>query len=344
MIAMDASKPLREKTVRVGPMVNLPALVRAQGCDPELLFNSAGFQLEDFRDPDHRIDYLRGSRLITDCVTATRCEHLGILLGQLAEPSHLGMPGFLVHSAPSVEAALRALVETLDLHDEGGTASLDVGPEFSSFGYAVHLDGVEAIDVISDLAAVMMCKIMLFLCGPEWVPLTVRLERRKPTDSNPYRRFFRSPLYFDATENELTFGNHCLSRKPPASDELLFRHLQQEAETMHLLQYGELMERLPSILRRALLSGKFSAPEVANSVGVHERTLHRRLKEAGTGFRQELDTARRTVSEQMLRYTHMPISDIATALGYADASGFIRAFERWSGISPNAWRKQHKLS
>ena len=339
---MDTRKPVREKTVRIGPMAKLPAISRSLGHDPEPIFKSNGFDPKIFRDPDRRVSYIPMSHLLSECARITACDHLGLLMGQHAEPSHLGMPGFLVHTAPTVEQALQSLVETLDLHDEGGTAAFNVRPEFSSISYAIHLDGVEAIDITSDLAAVMICKIMRFLCGPDWAPLSVRFARKEPADRAQHRRFFKSALYFDATETEVNFNNRCLQEQPPAPDVLLHRHLEQEANTLHALQYGELMEQLPAVLRRSLLDGRFSAPEVAESVGLHERTLHRRLKEAGTSFRQELDASRRTVSEQMLQFTRMPVSEIATALGYADASGFIRAFERWSGISPNAWRKQNQ--
>jgi len=49
------------------------------------------------------------------------------------------------------------------------------------------------------------------------------------------------------------------------------------------------------------------------------------------------------VSEQLLGSTSLPVCDIANALGYADSSGFIRAFQRWSGTSPSSWRKHNNL-
>ena len=101
----------------------------------------------------------------------------------------------------------------------------------------------------------------------------------------------------------------------------------------------ELMEELPAVMRRGLLSEEFSAREIAGVFGLHERTLHRRLQSAGTSFRRELDSARMCVGEQLLGSPSLPVIDVASALGYADSSGFIRAFQRWSGCSPSAWRK-----
>lgn len=338
---MDASKPQLERTVRVGPLVNMEALVRSLGHDPQPIFEEAGVDISTYRDPNLKIPFTRSSGLLARCAEVTDCEHFGLLLGQMGTPSLLGVPGFLARAASSVEDALVALVETLDLHDEGGTVALDIGPEFSSFSYLINLDGVQALEHIYDLSAVMICKTLSTLCGPEWKAVSVKLGRREPADRMPYRRFFQSSLFFDGIGTEITFSNHCLKRTPPTADELLFRHLEQETKVMRDLQQGEIADVLPLVLRRGLLDGKYSAGEIADVLGFHERTLHRRLKDAGTSFRYELDTVRRTLSEQLLSNTRMAIGDIATTMGYADASGFIRAFERWSGISPNAWRKQN---
>lgn len=338
---MDASIPISEKTVRVGPLVNIPRLLRSLGHDPQAIFEACGLDPALYTDSDSRVPFVPSSVLLTRCVEVTGCEHFGLLLGQMAKPSLLGMPGFLVHAAPTVEKALNAVVEFLDLHDEGGTAMLNTGPEFSSFSYTVHIEGVEALDQINDLAAVMICKIMGLLCGPEWCAKSVGLARRAPKDRKPYRNFFHAPMYFDSSECEVTFSNRCLENEPPTGDELLFRHLEQEARTMHDLQHGELADMLPAVMRQCLINGKFSANDVAEAFGIHERTLHRRLKGAGTSFRHELDTVRRTVSEQLLGNTTLAVGEIATTMGYADASGFIRAFERWLGVSPNTWRKKH---
>ena len=57
----------------------------------------------------------------------------------------------------------------------------------------------------------------------------------------------------------------------------------------------------------------------------------------------ELDRVRESLSLQLLESSSLPICEIATSLGYADSSGFIRAFQRWTGSSPAAWRKQNSL-
>jgi AraC-like DNA-binding protein len=50
------------------------------------------------------------------------------------------------------------------------------------------------------------------------------------------------------------------------------------------------------------------------------------------------DEVRFEVSQQLLRDTAMSISDIATALHYANPSAFATAFRRWSGTTASQWR------
>ena len=242
--------------VRVGPMVNLPFLLRSFGVDPAPVFASCGFRLSELEDPDHKYPYVQASRLLAACLEETKHPELGLLIGEMAEPSHLGIPGFLVHAAPTVEQALGTLVETLDLHDEGGSAAFEKGDEYSTLSYVVELQGAEALEVINDLASVMLCKIMWLLCGSNWSPNYVRLQRHEPSDRGPYRRIFRCPVYFNSTVNEVSFNSLYLAERPPSADALLFRHLMREAEMLHDLHRGELMHALPSILKRGLLAGR----------------------------------------------------------------------------------------
>ena len=128
--------------------------------------------------------------------------------------------------------------------------------------------------------------------------------------------------------------------EPPSVDHLLYRYLEQKAQNLHQLQHHELVEELPAVLVKGLLTDQFAAHQIADTFGIRERTLHRRLQRAGTTFRKELDRARESVSQQLLGSTTLPVYDIASSLGYADTSGFIRAFQRWSGTSPASWRKR----
>jgi AraC-like DNA-binding protein len=284
------------------------------------------------------------SRLLARCAEASGCEHFGLLLGQRTGPSYLGLPGFLAHTASTVGQALEALTEYLDLHDEGGIVSIDREGDYCSFSYRVLQPGAAAVDQIYDLFATEFHMLMRGLCGQRWTSSEVLLPRRKPHDVSPYRAFFRTTLLFDSDTCNVLFPCHALDKKLSSADDYLYEHLKAEADALHGARTIDTVDTLPAALQRGLLLQRFSAREVADAVGLHERTLHRRLQSAGTSFRQELDRVRESLSTQLLETTSLPVCDIAVSLGYSDSSGFIRAFRRWTGHSPTEWRKRNRLS
>jgi len=330
-------------TVRVGPLFNIPALLLELGCDPGPIFERNGFTLDDFKDTEHRISYLKGSQLIADCVVTAKCEHFGLRLAQMATPSYLGIIGYMSNAASTVGQALKTLVEFMDLHDDGATVALHVEENYSRLSFHIHQPGVSAAAQICDLSVAYMCKIMRSLCGKDWNASQVMVARNRPRDVTPYTRYFRTSVLFDSVSCGIVFPNHYLQIKPPGADELLYHHLELEANLFHQMQHHEIMEMLPSVLQRGLLLNQFSASDIADSFGIQERTLHRRLQSEGTSFRHELDQVRESMSMQLLETSSLPICDIAIALGYADSSGFVRAFHRWVGVSPASWRKQNSI-
>ena len=326
--------------VRVGPLLEIPAVIRSLGRSPEPVFRASGFQLTEFVDPDHRVPFAQASLLLSNSVAATECGHIGLLIGARCTPSHLGLGGFVAKCAPNVEIGLRALVEHFDLHDGGGALALDIGPTCTTLGYFVHTAEAAAVNQIYDLSASVMCQLMRALCGSAWRARQVNLSRRRPPDTSPYEQCFQAKLNYDATELSVTFDSHWLRETPPHSDPLLYRYLQKEGEREHGVRVARLTDSLPGVLRNGLATERFSAGEVAATLGIHERTLHRRLKAAGTTFRRELDAIRAELSTELLENTELAVNAVASALGYADSSSFIRAFQRWHGSSPSHWREQ----
>ena len=327
--------------VRVGPMGQIPSLLRTFGVDPGPIFDDTGFTLEQFKDLDLQISYLKASRLLSRCVTESGCKHFGLLIGQSTSPSLLGVPGFLIHTAPDVAHALNDLLHNLDLHDTGGSLTLNTSNGVTLLGYTIHQPGVEAIEQIFDLSVAVTYNIMRSLCGNAWAPTEVMLSRKRPRNISPYKNFFKAPIRFNAEESAIAFPSHWLQRAVPSADELLHDHIEKEARILHELQHQELIDRLPEVLHLGILKRRFSAQEISEKFKINERTLHRRLKAAGTSFRHELDGVRQTLSLQLLANTNLSIADIANVLAYKGPSPFIRAFKRWNEVSPQTWRRSH---
>jgi hypothetical protein len=212
---MQRSRSGVDGIVRVGPLTGVPAVLRELGHQPGPVFAAAGFELTQFTDSDNEISYVGASRLLARCVAVTECPHFGLLVGERAAPSSLGVAGFMLRTAPDVGSALRSLVQHLDLHDQGGVPTLHIKGGTTLLGYAIHQPGARATGQIYDLAMAIACNIMRGLCGERWNPGEVLFSRRPPPDLVPYRQFFRAPLRFNAEQSAVVFASRWLDLQIP---------------------------------------------------------------------------------------------------------------------------------
>jgi len=83
---------------------------------------------------------------------------------------------------------------------------------------------------------------------------------------------------------------------------------------------------------------------VAEAAGLNARTLQRRLAEAGVTFAALVARTRLERARERLLASDEKIVDVVLALGYADAAHFTRAFKRWTGLPPLAYRAMHAAS
>jgi AraC-like DNA-binding protein len=119
---------------------------------------------------------------------------------------------------------------------------------------------------------------------------------------------------------------------------VLFRLLKRRVEEIQARHCDSFPDQVRGVLRAALLTGCASAGEVAALFSIHSRTLNRRLHESNTSFRELVHEGRYEIARRMLETSSLNVTEVASALGYADASAFTRAFRRWSGTTPGAWR------
>jgi AraC-like DNA-binding protein len=81
--------------------------------------------------------------------------------------------------------------------------------------------------------------------------------------------------------------------------------------------------------------------EVAVTLAVSPRGLRRKLEQESTSFRALVDEERRLAATQVLSGSDMKLDELAIYLGYTDTASFNRAFRRWMGMSPGAYRKDY---
>ena len=105
--------------------------------------------------------------------------------------------------------------------------------------------------------------------------------------------------------------------------------------------FSPLAEDLRRVLRTELLRDTCSANSIARLFSMHRRTMNRHLNAEGLAFRRVANQIRFEIACELLENTDMALGQVAALLRYSEPSAFTRAFRRWSGQSPSAWRSGH---
>ena len=108
--------------------------------------------------------------------------------------------------------------------------------------------------------------------------------------------------------------------------------VESTADTVRRVLAGELSEGEPTL------------EHLSKRLHMSARTLHRRLAAEGTTFRSVVTTLRMELADRALREPDLPIGEIAFRLGFSEPSAFHRAFKRWTGWQPLAYRRVHAPS
>jgi AraC-like DNA-binding protein len=330
-------------TAHIRGVAAIPAVLESLDARPAEVFAEAEVDLALFDDPENLISLADLGRLVKLCVARTGCQHFGLLVGQRGGLGSLGLVGLVVRFSPDVATALRKLGQYMHLYHGGQITTVVVDEGAAILTYDLYEPGTEAVDQIGDGAVAIMFNIMRALCGPDWLPREVQLARRKPADVQPFRRFFRVPLRFDAEQDALVMSAHWLKRRLPEADVGLQGLLQSQIDALEARHGDDFPGLVRSVLRTGLVTGHASAEQVATLFSMHSRTLTRHLDAFGTSFKALADEGRFEIAQQMLLNTSLGVSQIAASLDYADASAFTRAFRRWTGTTPGAWRARRRL-
>jgi AraC-like DNA-binding protein len=180
------------------------------------------------------------------------------------------------------------------------------------------------------------------LTGVAFIPRVVRFRHGAPSDTREHERFLGN-VEWSAPRTELVFDSKLLELPLVKADPALAAYF--ERHSIELLskfasEPDGISYRLRSVLAEELRRGEPTLEAIAPRLGMSARTLRRRLHEAGTSYREVLDTTRSDLARRYLGDASLPVGAVSFMLGFAEPSTFHRAFKRWTGMTPAQFRKR----
>ncbi|HYD78616.1 MAG TPA: AraC family transcriptional regulator [Paucimonas sp.] len=316
----------------------------ARGVTPAMLARAAGLRedaLEPLPDSLSALDYLRlmdaGAALADD-------PHFGLHVGERVKLGTYNVYGLILLSCRDFGQALQQTLRFEGLAHDLGRSELAVEEGVAEYRWRSALPHAGR-----HLAESVFAGIQVFgnwLAGRRLPPADIAFSHPEPADTSEHERIFGSKVRFGAAQHAARFPAALLSWPVPNADIGLYPVLQQHAEQLlrekergeRAAREGSIVAQVRSAIVRNLAQDRVRLPLIAEELAITQRTLQRKLKEAGVSFQQVLDQTRHELAQDYLRQGNLSISEIAFLLGYQEQSSFNHAFKEWTGVNPGAWR------
>ena len=294
-------------------------------------------------------------QLVRNALRLTENPALGLWFGRRVRLASLGLLGFAAISSPSLMDLARLFTRYGSLHATHVRVQIefieiDAGSQGKRSVPSVRLDEDKPHD---DIAVFLMEATMRFAAdvaqtvwGNRMDGLRFELSYDEPAHWKSVS--FEYPVQFSRPAHRMFVVDPEAAFAPLLNGDsvslrgmepLLERDLQRQAEDRGVLA------RARDAIQEAFRTARGDIPdatEMAALLGCSGRDLRRALTEAGLDYRQLMNEVRRELAEESLSRTQQRVHDIALRLGYRDEANFRRAFRRWTGLSPAAFRAERQ--
>lgn len=310
------------------------AFLKSQGLDPAI-----------FLDPEARVPHAAAVSLWPAAARMTGDMNLGLHVAEGIRPGSFGILEYVVRTSDTLGMGLQRLSRYHRLMHGAAEVKLAVHHDRAILSHQLPIPGGLPRAVSEFIVASLLIGSRQ-ATGMHWNPLEVRFLHSAPDDVTEYERLFGCLLRFGHSRNELVFPRDLLDAPLIKADTALQTILEaQAAAILEALPRGEAAtDAVRRHLAGELGEGQPTLELIAPRLHMSARTLHRRLEEEGTSFREILTEVRREIATRHLVERRLAIGEIAFLLGFSEPSAFHRAFKRWTGHAPLAYRNVAHLS
>ena len=334
-----------EGTVSTLLVCKLVAAAALFGADLQALIAQAGIERAQLDDMEGRVPFAQVYRLL-DLIAAATGEAFGVRAAEVGIRQTDNVLGIAVHSSATLGEAYERMArysallnDTLEIRltRDGGVVRI-THDQHHQLG--AHRQAVE-------YALAMMCLLGRSAAGERFAVEQVAFRHPAARDLTEHRRVLgRGPLAFGQPRNELVLAAELLSAPMPRASSRVCLHLDQLCEEILRLlpRRDSFVDRVRAVIAHELRGGDPSIEHVASRLGMGARSLQRRLRVLegeGSSFQQIRDAVRIELAQQYLAKRDMALSEVSFLLGFSEPSAFHRAFRRWTGRTPDDWRRDH---
>jgi AraC-like DNA-binding protein len=313
---------------------------RVAGVIPAVVdeLSKAGIGSAEFANPSTRVSHKLMMHLVEQCVNISGDPALGLRAGEHLEPANGDV---LAHASPFVATlgdAMRCISQYLRLVSDAEEVTLVGSGELIEWRFR-STDGVDRPAAANDFIIASMLKLARMRVAKYEPPTELRFMHERPSYASAYDRF-ETKVVFGAPYNAIVLPKSRLSmpmeRKPAPGQAAFEVHARQVLQRIN--RKDGLCGRVREEVALHLSTGAVSMNWIAEHLAMSVATLRRRLGDEGTTYAEVVDDIRKQLADRYLKERSLTVSEIAFLLGFANVTAFHRAFKRWRGMPPAAYR------
>lgn len=328
------------KTVRAGALANYPAVARGFALDVAPTLRKFGLDPRILDQPDLRVPAASVAALLEYSAVKSECPTFGLRMAELRQVSDFGAVSLLLTHERSLRDVLDALVRYRNFLNEALVLKVESYGEVVVVREDLIVEGLGYARQSYELALGVLYRMCSAVLGARWRPLSVHFSHKRPESLSVHRRVVGADCVFGEEFNGILCRAADLDQPNPAADPKLAHYAAQFIQSLPRSSDKTIEQDTLHAIKTLLPLQKATIVGVAETLGVHVRTLQRRLEGEGVQFGDLLNKARKELARRYVVDADYSLTNTAALLGYAQLSSFSRWFTSEFGVSPTEWRKR----
>lgn len=324
--------------------VQLPAVLvryaRARGLSIPELLTDAGLKEADFDDPDFLSTTAQEIVVVRNLCALVDEADLGLTVGARYHVGVLGPVSPVVLHSETLGEAIRQAHQYEVLVGSFFQWILSVAGDQVALVLRERIDLKDVRGFLCEREFTSLRRILSDLVGPTFRFSRLEVAYPAPGHAAAYAEAMGCPVEFNAAEHTLRLDSAWLDVPLPLANPLARIVSERDCAKAisRLRATGSMTERvIQEIVFRD--AGIPDLDSLASRLAMSPRTLRRRLQEEGMSYRDIVARLQLDESVRLLQTTTLSVADIAEKVGFDDLPNFYRAFRRWTGTTPGAYRE-----
>jgi len=198
----------------------------------------------------------------------------------------------------------------------------------------------QAVDAFMFVIVLTLQPVLQVIDYSEPFFLEVDVTRPKPKNTALYEEAFNCAINYECQQNRIRINSNFLGIELPSANPV-FTRLSEEMLVDYLsrMQNQDIEMKVRGAIMELMSVQSLSKEKVASRINTSVRNLTRKLNEVELTFNQLVDSIRQEKAISLIKQFDVCFAEITFQLGFVDVNSFIRAFRRWTGMTPGQYRK-----